>query len=207
MPRKFTGSKLDALSADQQEELCGLSEDGVPLELLVSWVFDKGGITIGKSALGEWLSKRRDDEAYEDLLVEVHDAAVKADEIAEEVGRSAKLTESTITALSAALQKAIIRGNDAARDAISKSLAMVVTAHANNKKADAAVEAAGTATAKFQFDAAKSALAHAEELQEINRDETDEKTKVARAIKRLFGEKPKGVRTAAEVLAEEEEAA
>ena len=212
MARKSTGSKLDVLSAEDRALLLSLADGGdgampIGLEELVERIDTKWNISIGKSALGEWLAKQREEKEFDVFLSKLSEATVRADAIALAVGDSGKLTKSAIGALSAGLQLAIVSGDVKARDKAAKSLAMVLTAYASDKKADASVEVAGTATAKFQFDAAKSALAHAEELQEINRDETDDKTKVARAIKRLFGEKPKNVRTAAEVLAEDEEAA
>jgi ribosomal protein L23 len=211
MARKSTGSKLDVLSAEDRESLLELADGSegvmpVSLEELVERILTKWDIKLGKSALGEWLAKQRDAKEFDAWLDKVGNASGQADAIVEAAGKSGQLTEAAITGLGTALNLALVSGNPLITESAAKSFSALLTAHASNKKADAAIDMAQTAREKFQFDAAKAALAHAEELQEINRDETDDKTKVARAIKRLFGEKPKNVRTAAEVLAEEEEA-
>lgn len=212
MPRKSTGSKLDVLSAEDRELVCAWADGGdgaEPLGVveLAERIGVRWGITIGKSAVAEWLAKQRDEAEFDAFLSKVSESAIRADTIAEAAGKSGQLTEAAISGLGTALQLALIGGKAEVAENAAKAFSALLTAHASNKKADAAIEMAATAREKFQFDAAKAALAHAEELQEINRDATDDKTKVERAIKRLFGEKPKNVRTATEVLAEEEEAA
>jgi hypothetical protein len=208
MARKSTGSKLDVLSAEDRALLLDWADGGegqppIGLVELVERISVQWSISIGKSALGEWLTKQREQRDFDVWLDKVGAASVQADIIATTAGKSGQLTEAAITGLGTALNLALVSGNPLITESAAKSFAALLTAHASNKKADAAIELAATAREKWQFDAAKAALDHAAELQEINRDEADDKTKVARAIKRLFGEKPKNVRTAAEVLAEE----
>lgn len=206
MPRKSTGSKLDVLSAEDRALVCEWADNSDSLVEIVERISVRWSISIGKSALGEWLAKQREAKEFDAWLDKVGSASVRADIIADAAGKSGQLTEAAITGLGTALQIALIGGNPIVAESAAKSFAALLTAHASNKKADAAVEMAGTAREKFQFDAAKAALAHAEELQEINRDEVDETIRVQRAIKRLFGDKPRHVRTAAEILDEEEAA-
>lgn len=211
MARKSTGSKLDVLSEEDRTLLLEWADGGdgnSPMGLveLVDRINVRWNISIGKSAVGEWLTKQREARDFDAWLVKVGSASEQADIIASAAGKSGQLTEAAITGLGTALQMALIGGKQEVAENAAKAFSALLTAHASNKKADAAIELAATAREKWQFDAAKAALDHAAELQEINRDEADDKTKVARAIKRLFGDKPKNVRTASEVLEEEEAA-
>jgi hypothetical protein len=70
------------------------------------------------------------------------------------------------------------------------NLSMVIEAMAKDRKSKADVLSAETGRDKFQFDAAKAALAAAAELKEINESAGSEREKVERAIARLFGQRP-----------------
>ena len=118
----------------------------------------------------------------------------RAQLLSREIGDAAEMPEATITLLGQVLFESLRNPKkEATRGKAAKNLAMVVEAFAKDRKSKADVKVAETQFQKFQFDAAKAALACAGELQEINRNKGSEREKVERAITRLFGEKPKQI--------------
>jgi hypothetical protein len=194
-------SILDGLTPEQQDAVYAQGNAAKnSLKATISWLRAEFDVEISDTRLSAWLARRRQEEAFQARLEELAAADEHARTVAQDFGDVAHLTEANIALLSQDLLDAQLAQSPAAIKAAAMNLATLVEAFAKNKKADADVEAAQTQRDKFQFDAAKAALAHAAELQEINASKLDDTEKRERAIKVLFGDRPAHVKTAKEVV-------
>jgi len=183
-------SKLDQLAPNEQESVFTECEkkklaDGV------RWLKDEFDIEISANRLSKWLEKRRNDNTFSELLAEIRADADRSDQVAEALGDVGKLNESNIKMLSQALFSAQRTGNTKAVKNAVFGLSMIVEALAKERASTASVITAETSRNRFQFDAAKLALKHAAELQDIQKSSGSEREKVERAVETLFGKKPK----------------
>ena len=203
MPKGNPSAWWKKLTPEQREMVYDFA-DAHTLDGTVAWIKSEFDIETSKTSLGDWLEKVRGEKTTEALFLERLEELRKADERSHEIGVSVgntlQLHESNVVLLSQALQAAQIANDHQALKAAAVGLSMVMEAVAKSKKADADVLTAETQRDKFQFDAAKAALANAAELQAINAEKIDDSEKRARAIKVLFGDRPAHVRTAAEVI-------
>jgi hypothetical protein len=191
MSKRRSDSILDGLTAGEQEIVFEHCEKR-KLEDGVRWLKAELDVQLDKSNLGRWLEKVRNDRVFSDLLAEIRADADRSELVAESLGDVGRLNESNIKLLSQALFAAQRTGNMAAVKNAVFGLSMVVEALAKDRSATASVITAETSRSRFQFDAAKKALAHAAELQSISKSSGSEREKVERAIVRLFGQKPVG---------------
>lgn len=182
-------SVLDDLSPEQREAVFAYCER-VSLEKGIAWLKAEFDIEVSDSTLSKWLGKVRHEKKFATRLDQIAVANQRAGVVATTIGDALQLSQANILMLNQALMDAQIAGDDKAVKKAILPLVMLIEAVAKNKKADADVQDAETARSKFQFDAAKAALAAAADLQEISRSKGSEREKVERAVKRLFGEKP-----------------
>src|SRR4051812_45974033 len=185
-----TDSKLDALTPEQQEMVFAHCET-VKLEDGARWLQAEFDVELSPQRLAKWLEKVRNDRAFSDLLAEIRADADRAEHVADALGDVAQLNDSNIKMLSQALFAAQRTGNTKAVKNAVFGLSMIVEALAKDRSATASVITAETSRNRFQFDAAKAALAAAGDLQQIQKSSGSEREKVERAIDRLFGAKPK----------------
>lgn len=147
------------------------------------------------NTISRWAEKRRranDDLKFIQLIGEIKDDADRAQTFAKEIGDAQKLTEANVTMLSQALFRASRTKEPKAMKSSATLLSMLLEAVAKQNASRASVISAETARSRFQFDAAKAALAAAGDLQQIQKSKGSEREKVERAVTRLFGAKPKG---------------
>jgi len=198
MSRKINAnSKLDALPPEQQEMVFAMcNRAGMTLEAGAKWIRDEFDVEISGARLGKWLEKRRIDNEFAELMASIRADSDRAQLLASEIGDAAEIGEANIAMLGQALFETL-RSKDKEkiklRGKAAMHLAMVLEAFAKDRKSKADVLNAELGREKFQFDAAKAALAASADLQEINRSKGSEREKVERAITRLFGERPKNI--------------
>ena len=157
-------------------------------------------LDVSINTISRWLRKVRTEKAddkFRELLVEIKDDATKAGQLAREVGDAHQLAEANVTMLSQALFRARRSDDPKALRSSAVLLSMVMEAVAKQNASRASVISAETSRDRFQFDAAKAALAAAADLQDIQKSKGSEKEKVDRAINRLFGTKPQNLRSSA----------
>jgi hypothetical protein len=209
MLRKDRQHKLDALTEAQRGLLYaksqGLDEQPVhTIAALVKWLDAEFAITISASALSTWLARRRSEHLFADRLERIRAASARAERMAGEVSRRAEMTNASVTMLSAALQDALLDEDTASAKSSAKLLASLLEATAKEKAAEAAIASSKLAAQKFQFDAAKAALKHAESLQQVAKSSATDREKLQQGVRILFGEKAAHIQTAADFLGEEE---
>lgn len=186
-------SKLDALRSKQQDAVFEHCET-VKLVDGVRWLKSEFDIEISINRLSKWLEKTRNDRQFAELLSDIRSDSERSELVAQALGDVGRLNESNIKMLSQALFAAQRTGNVKAVKNAVFGLSMVVEALAKDRTANANVISAETARDRFQFDAAKKALANAAELQDIQRSKGSEREKVERAVQRLFGKKPEAAK-------------
>ena len=185
-------ARLDKLPEDLQEAVFTHCEK-VKLEDGARWLKSEFDIELSPQRLGKWLEKVRNANEFSELLSQIRRDAESAELVGQAIGDAANLHESNTTLLSQALFHAQRTKNPVAMKLAAEALSTIMTAVAKRDAAKASVISAETARNRFQFDAAKLALVHAAELQEIQRSTGSEREKVERAVARLFGRQPKTV--------------
>lgn len=200
MPRRKTRADglIDSrLPRAAQEELFRLSEEeNHSLAQLQEWLVSKYELEISRDSISRWLISERqlaDQAKFERMLMDLQGASDRAGQIADAVGDAAQMHEANVALLSQALLAAQQSGDPAQIKFAVGGLSFLLDSVAKSRKADADVLSAKVARDRFQFDAAKQALKHAAELQEINKTTGSEREKVEQALLVLFGEKPEGV--------------
>jgi|GEM_PF-3845537 len=183
-------ARIDKLAPDQQTIVFEQCEK-MKLADGVRWLKAEFDITLSINRLGKWLEKIRNEHKFSDLLAEIRADADRSEQVADALGDVGQLNESNIKMLSQALFAAQRTGNTKAVKNAVFGLSMIVEALAKDRSATASVITAETSRNRFQFDAAKAALAAAGDLQQIQKSSGSEREKVDRAIDRLFGTKPK----------------
>lgn len=190
MSKKTRDDSLLGKLDPAQQDLVFAQCEKMKLEDGVRWLKAEFDLALNESTLSRWLTKIRNDQAFSDLLGEIRADAARADLVAESLGDVGRMNESNIKMLSQALFAAQRTGDTKAVSRAVIGLSMIVEALAKDKSSTASVISAETSRSRFQFDAAKAALAAAADLQEIQRSTGSEREKVDRAIARLFGAKP-----------------
>ena len=150
-------------------------------------------LDLSLNTISRWLGKERKsraDDAFFKLIGEIKDDAERADTFAKEIGDAQKLTTANVTMLSQALFRARRTNDPKAMRSSAILLSMLIEAVAKQNASKASVISAETSRDRFQFDAAKKALEHASELQDIQKSSGSEREKVERAVDRLFGKRP-----------------
>ena len=186
-------SEIDKhLSEEERDGLFALVES-TTLKEGAAWLRTRYDIDLSPTALGKWAEKRRrksKDVAFQELLAGLRYDNEQASAVAAEIGSAAQLNDANVMLLGQALFSARRTGDPAEIKNAAKLFAMVLEANAKAKTAEASVIVAETGRNRFQFDAAKAALAHAEELQRINTSKGSEREKIERAILAVFGRHP-----------------
>lgn len=194
-------AKIDGLGlTEEQRDMVYGHCERVRLADGVKWLKAEFDLEISEERLSKWLERERHERAFQKRLSAVCDASRRAQIIGSQVGSALQMSEAATAAFAAALLDAQIAEDAKGMKAAAVPLAMLLEAVAKSKKADADVSQTELAWKKFRYDAAEAALACVAELQEINRSPIADEEKRERAVKRLFGEKPSHVKTAAEVL-------
>ncbi len=192
--RKVRGdSVLDTQIAPAQRDEVYAYIERHTLNEAQAWLIEHFNIELSTTAIGRWAEKRRRakaDFAFANLLRDIKADQEQAVELSNEVGQATEMADANVVMLSQALFEAKRSGNPAALKNAAKLFSMVLESVAKSKTAQANLIAAETGRDKFQYDAAKSALANAAELQRINQGSGDEDAKVERAIISLFGRNP-----------------
>jgi hypothetical protein len=151
-------------------------------------------LEVSINTISRWLAKIRTQKAdarFYQLISEIRDDRERAEQLGKEIGNAQKLSAANIMIIQQMLFRARQTGNPKQMMAAAQMLSMVLTAVAKEKASEASVISAETQRSRFQFDAAKAALAAAGQLQEISKSKGSEKEKVDRAIVAVFGTKPK----------------
>ena len=186
-------SEIDKrLSEEQREAFFALVESST-LKEGADWLEHRYELKLSPTAVGKWAEKQRrkaDDFRFRQLLGDLRHDTQQASVIAAQVGNAAQLNEANVVMLSQALFSARRTGDPGELKAAAKLFSMVLEANAKSKAAEASVIAAETSRDKFQYDAAKAALAKAAELKGINDSVGSEREKVLRAIETVFGRRP-----------------
>lgn len=167
--------------------------EGGTLQEAQAWLWETLKIRRSLDAISSWAQSERTERAFADQLAKLRSNQERAASIAQEVGDAFDIAKANVALLGQALLDAQLAGDEAAKAKAAQLMFFALSSIAKNKQADAQMLAARTAHNKFQFDAAKAALAAAADLQEIARSAGSEREKVQRAVDRLFGERPETV--------------
>ena len=180
------------LTEPEQEAFFALVERTTLVEGSV-WLKRNDKVQRSPTCIGKWAEKQRrkaDDFRFQQLLQDMRYDNEQATVMAGEIGTAAQLNDANVLLLSQALFSARRTGDPGELKAAAKLFSMVMESVAKSKAAEAAVITASTSRDKFQFDAAKSALEHAETLQSIKASSGDDRDKVERAVLAVFGRRP-----------------
>jgi hypothetical protein len=180
---------LNRLTEEQRDRVFTQCEP-MALEGAVRWLKAEFYVTISPGRLSKWLAQERTERNFMARMEAMRESSRRAGYVAQQVGDAQEMTESNIALLSQALFDAQCSGDRKEMKAAAFNLSMVIEAMAKDRKSKADALSAETGRDKFQFDAAKSALKHAAELQTINQSAGSEREKVDRAVERLFGRRP-----------------
>lgn len=199
--RKTRGDSVidTALSGAEQEAffayLEGTAEAGThTLAEGQAWLLDRKQIELSRQAISTWAAARRKEAAdlkFRALLADIGEDARRAQEFGETVGalQIAGITQSNVAMLSQALFRAQRDRDVTSIEFFTNLLATLLSSVAKQQAGVASVISAETARDRFQFDAARRALEHAADLQQINEDAGHQRDKIERAIVRLFGQR------------------
>jgi hypothetical protein len=172
-------SRLGMLKPEQQEAIFAHCQ-GVPLTEGQQWLKAQFNIDLSSQALGVWLRKRRLDNSMEPRLARISDARDSAVLVGNVIGAATAITEANIVLLTQAVFEELIKP-EGERD--EKRLAQYMSFALKARGQDFTAE-------RSRIDIAKKAREMAAELHEINRGDEDEREKIQKVIRILFGERP-----------------
>lgn len=187
---------LDTQLEDKEQEEFFLFAENTTLVNAKQHLKAEYKIDVSINTIGRWLEKVRKgkaDNAFYRLIGEIKDDSNRAETFAKEIGSKQKLVDATVVMLAQMLFRARRSNDPAAMKQSAQLLSTIIGAVSSEKAATASVISAETQRSRFQFDAAKAALANAAELQTIQKSKGSEREKVERAVTTLFGKKPEKV--------------
>lgn len=191
----LTGAEQDAFFAycEGNTELGGHT-----LIEAARWLRANREIDLSENSISKWLARRRKeakDFQFYSYLAEVRKDAERAEAFGEQVSalQVEGITQANVAMLSQAMFRASREKNEAALGFFTELLSKLMAAVAKHRASTAAQISAETGRDRFQFDAAKRALAQAAALQQITQSGGHEREKIERAVQTIFGRRPAGL--------------
>lgn len=182
-------SKLHRLTPEQKDAAFAHCE-AVKLEEGVQWLKAEMGIQISVKNLCVWLQRQRLQRSMAGPLKRIADDRDRATLVGDVVGMATEITEANIALISQAVFEEF---REPAEKRDEKRLAKYMTLALKAREQGLKSRAIDLAFNRFHFDAARRARECVAELQEINKGDGDEREKIERAMKLLFGERPEGI--------------
>lgn len=182
-PAPRADSVLDSqLSPEQAQAFADQLDRGLPLQEAADWLLDEHEIRLSRASISRWAARRRRARAQTTY------AQLREMPPGQEV---AAVIEANALLLNQMILAAGRNGDACTMMHASKVFSNLFGAVARTRRAETSRIAAETARRKFEFDAVKAALDHAEELRKIQHDcQGNERLRMAKAIYRMFGKVP-----------------
>jgi hypothetical protein len=172
-------SRLGMLKEEDQEKVAAYCE-AVTLERGLTYLKKNYQLEVNLQTLSCWLKKRRTDASITRRLEKIGDDRDCAMLVGNVVGAATAMDEASTVLLSQAVFEELRKEPEERNEAHLKAyLTLLLKTRTVNLAED-----------RFRFNAAKRAMECAAGLNAIKGSETDERTKIERAIKLLFGERP-----------------
>jgi hypothetical protein len=192
--RKKRGSLNTLDDIDQDLVFSHCEPASVTLEDGIEWIKETYSVEIKKSALSDWLRKRRIEHSQSARFDKIREDKACATMMGKVFGTALELASGNVKMIQQAifeeLQKPI---GERAEKRLGLYMDLAIKARAQEIKQ----QALALDKDRFQFNAARSALKAAAQLQQINQTGGDERSKIEQASLLLFGEDPEGFESAA----------
>jgi hypothetical protein len=172
-------SRLGRLPAEDQEKVFAYCEHAT-LQKGLTYLKENYQLELSPTCLGVWLKRRRADEAVQGRFEALRADRDRAMLVGNVFGAATVMDEASKVLLSQAVFEEL-RKEPEERDEAHLKAYMTLALKARS---------VSLTEERFRFDAARRAMECAAGLNAINGSGTDERTKIERAIKLLFGERP-----------------